>query len=350
MDVSFKRLKEEESKISHERYLKTGVLFDTKQLDKVVRKSNSIYYNHKTTYDTDIAKQDKFFQKTYPDLSKGYPFHIENMIEEKNKISDGIFKSEYRGEEIIIKNKSLHWRELYIGLMLNELKKSIPNFIYTKGITKNNNFCLEYVPSITLENFIKNSPVDEKLKIFLPYILLQAISSLQYANETMGLVHNDFHTCNILLTFYKNDEENLIMKPTIHYINGKLIYLPSYVMVHIIDFDMSRIEYNGNIETINDNHFPNLLSYQSNDPNYDVIRLLCRAYYITPIYFYETRNYLEKLWKYYSSNTNLKTIHTCLMNNFFVLPEIYPDLKEAKPISGLVELIYNEDTKYPIRK
>jgi hypothetical protein len=220
--------------------------------------------------------------------------------QETQLIASTNFKG-YLNDNLIIKfdiNKyTLH--EVCCGLLVgNEMRKIIPTFVWTYGITKCTspilskdgkniltacNEYIEYPPSIpekesdneyisviiekleglSLYNYIKNRKLSQSQ---LVSILLIVFSSISMANKKFGFVHNDLHS------------ENINMKPLNRYscikLPNKNLYINTFDSLPIIfDFGLSVFENNG--KKLGNFDFVDIgIDPYNSDPMQDVIKLL----------------------------------------------------------------------------
>lgn len=147
-------------------------------------------------------------------------------------VSGDIFKSLFAGKyPIIVKYKSL-WssmtdflHEYQIGMIgTNKLKLVCPNFCYTLAIYHNpncatervrreqkqvsikvcrtNRLVLEYIPGITLKDYLKKIMVlprnEVNIKGFLK-IMIQIVLSLEISQQSLFFTHHDLHYHNIMI-------------------------------------------------------------------------------------------------------------------------------------------------------
>lgn len=154
--------------------------------------------------------------------------------------------------------------EYFIGTYgLNKLRNLTPNFSYVFGIFECNlfgekdidltskinmkQFCnkdtnkvyyvlYEKIKGISLKEYIATINSEEQYKYLLSYIL-QILLSLEIAQREIGFVHYDLHSENIML-------KKLDKVETISYkIDGKTYIVETDAIPTIIDYGMSRIEY-----------------------------------------------------------------------------------------------------------
>lgn len=127
--------------------------------------------------------------------------------------------------------------EMFIGRKgVNKLAKYIPNFSYTFGLYDN---CLlvEDVKGQTFLEYLK-SPFDIQEYLL---ILVQICLALEVAQQKLLFVHNDLAPWNIIIKKLKVPE--VYEYP----IGNTFIRIKTHIVPIIIDFGISRLEYNGNI-------------------------------------------------------------------------------------------------------
>ncbi len=213
--------------------------------------------------------------------------------------------------------KLLH--EYIVGMKLNELRKEIPNFVFTYGYSnsinpflistnkknkvnigsifkeKNNlQIYIEYISnSVDCDEYLNSKDntveiIDKKMrKIILndnrihEAYLLQMISSLLYAFEKIGYDHNDPNAKNIKIVKFDKPKPVKIKKPYIKK-NGKIgfkdKYMISNILVIFFDNGLSSIkldEYKDiiDIELLSP-LFPHYHKYGHSTIEYTIIRLL----------------------------------------------------------------------------
>lgn len=188
-------------------------------------------------------------------------------------------KSNYNDSDYI----NIH--EYFIGNILNESRKDIPNFVYTYGsfdctaaIEPNNvfSYCKKSentVRYIILENItnstsLYNYIMDGCSTFEFMNVFLQIIYALNYANQRWDYTHYDLHADNILIKKYdfyfyiRYDTENGVE------------YLYTNTIAYIIDFGYSHIKFDNadfgviGLENLGVEHDK---SYQVSD----IYRLLC---------------------------------------------------------------------------
>lgn len=132
--------------------------------------------------------------------------------------------------------------EAFIGFYaMNNLRKYIPNFVYTYGLFRNpcvyprsincNYLLLELIPGQVWTKFIKTATVSEFLNIFL-----QTCLSLNLARELYGFTHYDLHSDNIIIK--KLDKPIEIRYGPENIITTKLV-------AKIIDFGNAHVKIDG---------------------------------------------------------------------------------------------------------
>lgn len=149
--------------------------------------------------------------------------------------------------------------ELFIGLILNQIREYIPNFVYTYGgmycsIPLKNGYdismlctdkstltsmCLiEKVKGVTLDKFLEN---EENRSIEdLDMFFIQLFLTLYEADVMFGFRHNDLHTNNIMIA--PNTENISIYYPASKY----TVVKPKFISV-LIDFGRSTLKYEGKV-------------------------------------------------------------------------------------------------------
>jgi hypothetical protein len=372
----------DEKDFSYERYKNTGRLIDISQIQRVLSNTKKYYKRTNVSYTDEekFGKRDASkYEKLYFELSKydcdkmdeysdiscslqKYNNNLNDMIENVRPLT---FNSNYElvnfladdkksGKTLVIKNTKGNfgqdYREAAVGKIINLLKQEIPNFVYTYGaiecnvaekifgddisvcpnhydLKEGNIYTIsEYIPnSFTLEDLLLNQ---ENIIDMLPYYLFHIFSLLNYANDSIGFVHYDLHTKNILI-------ENLNeLQDVVLYIDSELKTYKSYFKVYFIDFDFSRVVDNDTcIEYEYDNLYI-LNSYHNSNVFYDISRLLSNCYSITKNR--KLKKYLDFVWSYYST-ISLSKINKILNKNYFIIPQIYDDVDRVKPIDGLLK-------------
>jgi len=170
-----------------------------------------------------------------------------------NSAQGYVFKSEFQfiGENMILKianntysnNELIH--EYYVGTLLNELRKDIPNFMFMYGIFKcglsiplcsekgNSNFMVsEYIYGRSMREMII-SPGRNFKSVFTA--ISQICLALQMAYDRYKFTHQDLHLGNIIVSDLRDTK---IIK--YHIQNGE-VYVASDVCAVIIDYGFSVI-------------------------------------------------------------------------------------------------------------
>lgn len=113
----------------------------------------------------------------------------------------------FKGEDIKT-NKDDIYHEYKVGLILNEFRNILPNFVNTFGLCKINfennifNNMLRYL----IVEYIDGHHVDDKLKLDDTFrILMQVSYTLRYAQVKVGFVHYNLHRGNVIIKKLKND-------------------------------------------------------------------------------------------------------------------------------------------------
>lgn len=248
--------------------------------------------------------------------------------------------------------KLLH--EYIVGMKLNELRKEIPNFVFTYGYSnsinpflistneknkvnigsifkeKNNlQIYIEYISnSVDCDEYLNSNDntveiIDKNMrKIILndnrihEAYLLQMISSLLYAFEKIGYDHNDPNAKNIKIVKFDDPKPVKIKKPYIKK-NGKIgfedKYMISNILVIFFDNGLSSIkldEYKDiiDIELLSP-LFPHYHKYGHSTIEYTIIRLLKVLF----LYYMEKEDN-----KYYSTKKDL----LCFIYHIFMGDEL----------------------------
>jgi hypothetical protein len=131
--------------------------------------------------------------------------------------------------------------EAYLGInAVNGLLTSIPNFIYTFGLTSADVLVSEMVNGITMFDWLKGR--DFKFPVYLD-ILLQLSLALEVAQQTCGFVHYDLFPWNIML-------ESQPFERTFEYVvgMGQVVTVKTRLVPIIIDYGKSHAY-------VNDRHF-----------------------------------------------------------------------------------------------
>lgn len=164
-------------------------------------------------------EQDKYFmteikkyQQYHLDFVKPFT-HLSPNIPSSCDILDKRSWSRLRAIELLIytigidkytgrcihKKKDNTLRECFIGLhCVNRFLKENQHFVYTYGISSNNNneLLVEYIDGITLKDFIHSTSFT--MNRFMS-ILFQVYMSIQYAYETCDFVHMNLSPMNIII-------------------------------------------------------------------------------------------------------------------------------------------------------
>ena len=128
--------------------------------------------------------------------------------------------------------------ETYVGLVMNEMRKYIPSFMYTYGAydRSDNILFLENVKdSVDFHDYIKVATMEDILNIYT-----QVLLSLQMALEMFDFTHYDLHLGNVLVRDPPRGKD--IIEYTI---NEKKIYLKVKKIAVIIDYGRSHVNING---------------------------------------------------------------------------------------------------------
>ena len=183
---------------------------------------------------------DNFISKTFVSLivsnflkNRGLKelFIEKKFIEGRNQIvylkldnaSEPVFVAKKTNSETIVK-------EYYIGQIINTLQ--CPCFVFTFNLysLQTKYLITEYVKGKTLHQYISSEEFNiDELFTILSILFL----SLHIAYSRIGLVHNDFHTNNIIL--------KEIDKPIYIYFNNKKYTFQCRYLPVIIDFGLSHV-------------------------------------------------------------------------------------------------------------
>jgi hypothetical protein len=171
----------------------------------------------------------------------------------------------YLGDTIVVKiskNKSVSLiHEFVVGLLLNNLRASIPNFMYVFGgfncgepkLDKNlkiENLCSTPGNTIYLVTEMINgkslretlSDVDLNIVDLYSYTF-QVLLSLQMAQDTYEYCHYDLHLDNILIRVMR-DKKNIEYR-TVNSETRPSFWINTEKIATIIDYGYSRVTYNG---------------------------------------------------------------------------------------------------------
>lgn len=224
-----------------------------------------------------------YINSTYIPSDKNLPTYLDKKFANGDTFVIKEFLQELN-EYIVIKATNLHKvegdintsfdeniHEAFIGLYaINNLRKIIPNFVYTFGMFNDkcvfqpdyscNYLITEYIPGKPLSKFIKNSNVTQFVEI-----LLQVCLSLKLAGELYDFTHYDLHSGNLII-------QELDHKIDISYdsesINTQLVAV-------FIDFGSTHVK----LDDIN--YGRDLQDYNIHNKffwEHDIVKLLCHAY------------------------------------------------------------------------
>lgn len=165
-----------------------------------------------------------------------------------------VYKSQCNGNSIFLKSNMdeysdyVNYHEIIIGFVLNKLRLYVPNFVFYYGVSNgyldDNNILFDKdgtnVFSI-VESIDEKYDLSEFINICdrktLIIILLQIFNALSVAYNKYKFIHYDLHDDNILIQQFDNDIDINI------YINGQVKTIKTNVLVTIIDYGHSSIEY-----------------------------------------------------------------------------------------------------------
>lgn len=171
-------------------------------------------------------------------------FHLTEKIHKKmTKVkTDSLESNIYRLDNFILKiPKSGQYhhnliRSYYIGMILNNLRCIIPNFVSTLGIFSYNKQVIvaqEYVQGETLENLIVKKVINfqEFLNIFI-----QILFALEIAQRQYRFCHYDLHLKNIIMKPMSKPYKYTVVVDTKKYELNAEKYIPI-----ILDFGLASI-------------------------------------------------------------------------------------------------------------
>ena len=232
----------------------------------------------------------------------------------------------------IYNNKNDSYHEAVVGIILNKLRKYIPNFIYTYGVYNYNgkyHISLEYFKSETFWEMSQKLTSEE-----LKSVVIQLANALNLASKYFEFNHFDLYNNNIIIQRLDNNINiPIYMEDVIKYHNTNLL-------VKIIDFEYSRLKYKGLIYSkdqfeselfgINLSNF-----YHMIDIHYFIISSLSdenRKYFFEEIFgFYDDKYVIEFN----------KIINFIFQFEYLRDPAILSDVKDKNPF--LVNLKYHYD-------
>lgn len=145
------------------------------------------------------------------------------------------------------------YHELFVGRFgVNELKKKVPNYMYTYSIIEHcsmykfNHFCTtpgeyrylvaEKVKGITLLHFVEKMDVSEDI---LFNIFIQIINALYIAKEECNFIHGDLHNENIIIEILDHD----IHIPLYLESTNPTTYITTKHVARMIDYGLSNVRY-----------------------------------------------------------------------------------------------------------
>lgn len=179
------------------------------------------------------------------------------------------YPNEMAKYEFEFKGEFIH--EIFIGLVLNQLRSYVPNFVYTYGYFETDDDT--YNPyAIMIENIDNSIPLEDIIKNLsgIEYfrILIQILNALNVASIHFDFCHQDLHDGNILIQKF----ETPIKIPL--YLEGRTKYIRSKYLATIIDFGQSYVKIkNQSYGVDNRDELMNFLS--KSKPINDIYKLLC---------------------------------------------------------------------------
>jgi hypothetical protein len=206
-----------------------------------------------------------------------------------------VFASDFHGEHNIFAIKTakeaavgetddlIH--EVFIAFYCtNKLRLQIPNFMFIYGYFScsyisepNDVWCrssgnslyllMEYVPGVTLVDFVYSSTV--KVSQFMQ-VYIQVLGALALAYEEYQFTHYDLHTGNVIVRSFDADVAVPVSTPF------GMQYLSTRLVPYIIDFGLSHIVYKG--ESFGPIGFEGYGIENNAFPMYDALKLLVGMY------------------------------------------------------------------------
>ena len=287
----------------------------------------------------------------------------------------GSLNSWNKQPKIVLKTSEDVYHELFIGMIMNDLKSIIPNFTYVYGgflcssfnemlgsnnatsqdvdrflrINKelnDNQWCddknldeqyilMEYIQGKTIEKLLLKNEID--LEQYL-LILIQLCLALQVAMEKHQYIHFDLHPGNAM---FDNLENHKYLK---YNVKGSNVYIKAYGIVYIIDYGMSCVTYKSKRIGLEDTESFGVVSRYI--PNlFDVFKFLgfSRLYAVDQ----NIKLFLDQvLFEFfnYSNNFDKNSVSVCRAKIPFCLsisettptPKIFPDkLSATDPFKSL---------------
>lgn len=228
----------------------------------------------------------------------GFKILSEKMAQDMKKIkTDNSESIIYRLDQFILKvPKSAVYhdniiRSYYIGMILNNLKCILPNFVTTKDIFMYNKQVIvsqEYIPGDTLENLLVKKKITfcEFLNAFV-----QILFALEIAQRQYRFCHYDLHLKNIIMKPITKPYEYSILIDTKRYDLVAEKYIPT-----IIDFGFASI----NIDnyTVGSYDFPKFGMMHFLIQGVDMYKFLFHAYAKSNS---DIHRYISSLFLFYGS-------------------------------------------------
>jgi hypothetical protein len=271
-----------------------------------------------------------------------------NLANGKNKV----ITIKYDGEEIL--------NEWTVGLIMNSLRKIIPTFTWTYGLTQCNlpmfvqtngkinivsacnekvqlrqdqyiGLITEYIEGPTLADYVASSQITVKK---LRSALMTILFSIRYANIALKYVHWDLHDSNILMRQLDSEDNYIYLKN-----DNKYLYVGDHLAT-IIDFGLNSVHKNNQL-------IANYLHAQSGinpdvseSSNNDILKLLNYLYRdlrtkrnpLAKMIFQEVR----KMFSIFTGIDNVKELdefHRLVTENY----GIYPNENKEKNINKFVK-------------
>ena len=198
-------------------------------------------------------------------INEGEHGVIQTLIDDQGEILMIIKKSKDNAYDL--------YYEGVIGIILNEMRRYVPNFSYTFGVFQyknKQNLFQEYIEGVELHDCYKNLTRNDIQSVFI-----QIANVLNISYTKLKYNHNDLHLGNILIKFL----DKPICIP-IYFSDGRIKYHLTKTLAYIIDYGFSRLEYKDKIFVPRDSSFNIVTEYESHfNPNFydhitDMYRLL----------------------------------------------------------------------------
>ena len=244
-----------------------GIINNKINLDK---SKNISRYDHKAIeYESCVI-----IPKNNINIDKYIDYSIKNINEidifiknKSKKISSGgngkvFLITDSKNQKLMIKKISKNNNfELYyegmVGILLNELRKYIPNIVYTFGVFNNENetsLYQEYIEGKNFHNVLFNIDDNEIYSIFI-----QLANFINISYEKYGFYNLDLHDDNMIIK--KLDEPISI---PIYFKDGTIKYHITKILLYIIDYGRVRLVYDDKIYIYRSKNFKIKKHYHNN--------------------------------------------------------------------------------------